>query len=247
MRHGRDTSCCKACKSARAEVRARQRGVKPKIVRSFEKDGKYFKYCANCKQTKECTHFGANLSKRDSLSAECKECHRARENARYKKPECRAAAIDRAKKYYEQNQKKVLEKRRLEYSKTSPQILQQAKKYRTQYKAKDVIAWRAMRIAHNAKYHAKKNGYVTDITKDAMMVAISKGCAITKKAFVVGFGKDQKTAHPDSPSVDRIECGGKYVMSNFRIVRWCINRARSNMGDASFKSLIIELHSAMVT
>lgn len=82
----------------------------------------------------------------------------------------------------------------------------------------------------NAKHRAKEKGlpYDLDDHRAEIIRRVLAGCELSGIPFTIAGARDW-----DSPSIDRIRPAGGYVLSNVRIILWCLNSLFGYWGEGN--------------
>jgi len=100
------------------------------------------------------------------------------------------------------------------------------------------MAGKATTLYHSSRARARQYGVTHDITKGWVAEQLQKGhCALTGLPFFYGQNDTLATAHPMSPSIDRIQPGGSYTMQNCRMVVTAVNVALNDWGEDTFSQI----------
>ena len=94
---------------------------------------------------------------------------------------------------------------------------------------------RAGQLWSKAKVRARKKGLEFTLSRAPLIASLERGtCPITGLPFYFGLGDAragrQRTTHPLSPSIDRIDSSRGYTDDNVRVVCWAINMGCSEWG-----------------
>ena len=93
--------------------------------------------------------------------------------------------------------------------------------------------WRIL----DAKRRAKAAGLPFDLDQHEpeIMHRVLRGCELTGLPFDFSLKGGRGNRNPYSLSIDRIEGGRGYVLSNCRFILWGLNVAFNNWGDEAFE------------
>lgn len=113
---------------------------------------------------------------------------------------------------------------RIKPDKPTPQ--EHCRAHRERYK--DDLHFRMARLLSSAKARASKSGVEVTITLDELIALYPKDglCPVLKTPMQ--FNSAGKGRRDDSPSLDRTEPRGGYVIGNVRVISWRANRLKSN-------------------
>ena len=110
--------------------------------------------------------------------------------------------------------------------------------YRDKNKNQFSVEFRLSKLCSSAKARAKKYNRAHTIDKHLLLgLWESQGgrCAVSGRGFNLDY--HDTGAHPDGPSLDRIDSSGGYTPSNVRLVTYHINTALTCFGEQALVQL----------
>lgn len=96
---------------------------------------------------------------------------------------------------------------------------------------------RARLLVQQGRSRARKAKVAFDLDthEDRLRAALDRGCAMTGLPFDTLANR----VVWNSPSIDRVEAGGDYTISNVRIVLFCMNAALGNWGEDRLREVMV--------
>ena len=94
----------------------------------------------------------------------------------------------------------------------------------------------AKEVVHHAKFRAKQKGLPFDLTVQYVKTLIVKRCPVL--GLELAYGRHNRIALPNSPSLDRVEFHLGYVKGNVRVLSHRANTMRQNATIEELEKLV---------
>jgi hypothetical protein len=171
------------------------------------------KLCSKCKKQKPNEEFHKNNNSPDGLTCWCKECHR-----------------DSARQWRSNNKEQRDEYNKNWRSANMDRVRASGKKAA----AKRRVEKPELTLFYGASHRAKKAGIEFDLTIED--VIIPDRCPLLGVKLKPGAGK----AHPNSPSLDKVDPSGGYTKGNVWVISYRANQIKN---DATADELLLIGHT----